>query len=80
MFPHCESFFSFYRLTGKASMQQFNTKIPNIIRETSPRHTADGRLNILEEIEEVTEEMEAKRGKQSFVNFDMAILFRYPHF
>ena len=71
LFPHCEAFFKTYRLTGRTSiLAQPPNQAANILTggaNSSQIGAADSRaatgLGALEEIVEVNEELELRRGK-----------------
>ena len=71
MFPQCESFFRMFRLTGRA-MTMASPNLSNVVRNNSSltNNRIDGTtgVGILEEIEEVAEDLEVKRGKSSFLS------------
>lgn len=63
MFPHCEQFFRIYRLTGRA-----HAIVPpcssNIIKSATSRENNTSNC-ILEEIAEVTEDLENKKDSNT---------------
>ena len=65
MFPHVEAFLRVFRLTGQTMTAAPVSPVNNIIRSfpSSNPLLANRQTNILEEIAEVTEELEQKRGK-----------------
>jgi hypothetical protein len=66
MFPHCEAFFKTYRLTGRSQVPK-SSQAMNVIPGTSSPMLGESKaangLGSLEEIAEVEEETEHKRGK-----------------
>lgn len=69
LFPHCEAFFKTYRLTGRTSvvLAQPNQAANILTGANNQTSAADTRaatgLGALEEIVEVNEELELRRGK-----------------
>jgi len=71
LFPHCEAFFRTYRLTGRTSILTQPNQAANILTGANSQiGVADSRaatgLGALEEIVEVNEELELRRGKLLF--------------
>ena len=91
LFPHCEAFFKTYRLTGRTSvvLAQPNQAANILTGANNQTSAVDTRaatgLGALEEIVEVNEELELRRGKLVswlVVTFCLLIKLRirYRHF
>ena len=66
MFPYCEAFLRLYRVTGRTTSVSAMPQVINlnVVQRSTAQTRADGTSRtILEEITEMPEEMELKRGK-----------------